>query len=153
MLVSSDFIKALTACLEERTNGGENEEVLLETNPNAVRSLADEDAAEKGPEETTEASKVEKTDEIVDVEATDATTEKNIKEEEASKEESTAAEETPNYFINAFKTIIGFDAAAVALAKKEAAQPEDESRNDDTKDAILVASEIRPHEESDRTRY
>lgn len=145
MLVSSDFIKALTACLEERTNGGENEEVLLETNPKAVRSLADEDAAEKGPEETTEASKetVEKTDEIVDVEATVATTEKNIKEEEASKEESTAAEETPNYFINAFKTIIGFDAAAVALEKKEAAQPEDESRNDDTKDAILVASEIR----------
>jgi len=144
MLVSSDFIKALTACLEERTNGGENEEVLLETNPKAVRSLADEDAAEKEPEETTEASKetVEKTDEIVDVEATVATTEKNIKEEEASKEESTAAEETPNYFINAFKTI-GFDAAAVALEKKEAAQPEDESRNDDTKDAILVASEIR----------
>jgi len=50
MLASSDFIKAFTACLEERANGEENEEALLETNPNAVK----EDAAEKGPEVTAE---------------------------------------------------------------------------------------------------
>ena len=87
---------------------------------------------------------VEKTDEIVatTAEATVTTTGKTARNEKASKENDETAEEFPNHFANAFKSCLCFDAAAAELEKK-AAQPKDESRNDDGEDAILVASEIR----------
>ena len=109
--------------LEEPTNGGsKNDEDLLETNPNALKTLANEELPMgilrpwqsywnwKRGEETSEITKETPEAKAEATAETTATTEENSKEEKVSKDkEETAktADETPNVFINAFKTFFG----------------------------------------------
>ena len=141
MFVSRDIIEAFAACLEERTNGGKNEEVLLETNPNAARALADDDAAERGPDNTAEVV-------LASMEAVQA----------AFKRANDAVDETVKNIDEGVKTIAeseGFKntkskvdetvhATMVKVAQlfdseKEAAQPKDESRNDAAEIRVILA--------------
>ena len=139
MLVSTDFTKAFTECLGERTNGGKSEEALNETNSNAAKALARVDAAEKGPEETTEVA-------LTSMEAVQAAfkrvndavdeTVKNIDERvkiiaesEGFKDTKSKVDET----VQATMAKVGqyADQLFDALKEKEAEQPKDEARNDD----------------------